>query len=119
MAEKLLAVVVAAVAIVPICAICILGPAVICSMFAALFAWSGGLGPVLATTLAIGVGIVTLGVFRRRRMRAVKRTPGEPFDPPKTYDQAEMSNQALAAAPVQRPFNSEFERSNHTRGDKP
>ena len=118
MAEKLLAGVVAAVAIVPICAVCILGPVAIGSMFAALFAWFGGLGPVLATTLAIGVGIVTLGVFRRRRVRAVQRGPGGSVDSPTTYDYAEMNHQALTTEPVQRPSNSQFEPSNPVRGEQ-
>ena len=118
MAEKLLAGVVAAVAVVPICAVCILGPAVIGSMFAALFAWSGGLGPVLATTLAIGVGIVTLGVFRRRSVRAGQRAPGGSVDSPTTYDHAEMNHQALTTETVQRPSNSQFEPSNPVRGEQ-
>ena len=118
MGEKLLAGAVAAVAIVPICAICIFGPAVIGSMFGAVFAWTGGLGPVLATTLAIGVGILTFRVFRRRRVRAFQHTHGDAFDPPTAYDQPEMSPQALATVSVRRPSSSQFQPSNPVRGDQ-
>ena len=81
MGEKFTAWFVTAAFIAPICAVCILGPAVIVSIFAGIAGWFGGLGAVTTTGLVIVVGIVVTEIIRRRRAR---RSPisqsGEPSD---------------------------------------
>ncbi len=71
MSEKLLAGIVAAAVISPICAVCILGPAVIGSLFAGAFGWLGGFGPLgtIALMIAAGAGVLVYRHFLRRRMR--------------------------------------------------
>ncbi len=72
MGEKLVAGLVTAVAIAPVCAVCILGPAAIGSLFAGAFGWLGGFGPlgIITRMIAAGAGVVVTRGFLRRRMRA-------------------------------------------------
>ncbi len=70
MGEKFVAGIVTAVAIAPVCAVCILGPAAIGSLFAGAFGWLGGFGPLATIALMIAVGaggLVTRDFLRRRR----------------------------------------------------
>lgn len=64
MSEKLLAGLVTAVVIAPICALCILGPAVLGSLLAGTLGWLGGLGPVRTTGLMLIAGVVVYGLVR-------------------------------------------------------
>ena len=72
MGEKLIAGIVTAAAIAPICAVCILGPAAVVSLFAGAFGWLGDFGPLgtLALMIAAGAGVLVTRHFSRRRMRA-------------------------------------------------
>ena len=69
MSDKPVAGLVAAVAIVPVAAVCCLGPAFLSSAVAWVSGWFGGLGPVTATGLAIVVGIMAIALLRRRKAR--------------------------------------------------
>ncbi len=72
MGEKLVAGIVTAAAIAPICAVCILGPAAIGALFAGAFGWLGDFGPLgtLALMIAAGAGVLVYRDFLRRRIRA-------------------------------------------------
>ena len=67
MNDKIIAGLVTAVGVVPICAVCILGPVAVGSMVAGAFGWIGGLGPILTTALAMISGLLIYEFFRRRR----------------------------------------------------
>ncbi len=69
MADKPIAMLVAAAVVAPICALCILGPVVLGSAMAGMFAWFGGFDPVAALGLAVVGAILAYGFFRRRRDR--------------------------------------------------
>lgn len=75
MNEKLLAGLVAAVAIAPLCAVCILGPAVIASIFTGIAAGLGGFDVVVTAGLAFVAGITVLAIVRKRKGL---RTPAKP-----------------------------------------
>ncbi len=65
--DKMTAGLVTAVGVVPICAVCILGPAAVGSLVAGAFGWFWGLGPILTTALAMISGLLVYGLFRRRK----------------------------------------------------
>ena len=73
MHDKIVAGAVTAVVIAPMCAVCILGPAVVGSVLGGISGWVGGLSPVLTTGLALATGILVLGIVRRRRTRIIPR----------------------------------------------
>ncbi len=81
MGEKLTAWFVTAAVIAPVCAACILGPAVVVSIFAGIAAWFGGLSAITSAGLVLVAGIAVTEIIRRRRAR---RSPislsGEPSD---------------------------------------
>ena len=119
MSHKLLPGVVAAVAIVPICAVCILGPAAIGAMVAGAFGWLGGLNPVLTTGLAIIFGIVIYAIVRQRRLKPFRRASDASYEPPGVSDQTGGHSQSFpAAASFQHPSNSGFEQPNSVGGDQ-
>lgn len=72
MGEKVVAGIVTAAAIAPICAVCILGPAAVGSLFAGAFGWLGDFGPLgtVALMIAAAAGVVVTRHFSRGRMRA-------------------------------------------------
>lgn len=72
MGEKFVAGIVTVAAIVPICAVCILGPAAIGFMFAGAFGWLGDVGPLgtIAMMIAAGAGVLVTRDFLRRRRQA-------------------------------------------------
>ncbi len=70
MIEKLLAGLVTAVAVGPICALCILGPAFFGSLLAGALGWFGWLDPMLATGVMIISAIVVFGLARKWNARA-------------------------------------------------
>ncbi len=72
MGEKFVAGIVTAAAIAPICAVCVLGPAAIGSLFAGAFGWLGGFGPLgtIALMIAAGAGVLVYRDFLRRRRQA-------------------------------------------------
>lgn len=71
MGEKLVAGIVTAAVISPICAVCILGPAAIGSLVSGAFGWIGDFGPLdtIALMIAAGAGVLVTRHFSRRRMR--------------------------------------------------
>ena len=71
MGEKLVAGVVTAAVISPICAVCVLGPAAIGSLFAGAFGWLGGFGPLATIALMIAAGALVYRHFLRRKTRAL------------------------------------------------
>lgn len=70
MGEKLVAGIVTAVAISPICAVCILGPAAIGSLFAGAIGWLGGIGPLATAALMFAAGALVYRHFRRKGTQA-------------------------------------------------
>ena len=78
MGEKLVAGIVTAAVISPICAVCVLGPAVVGSLFAGAFGWLGGFGPLttIALMIAAGAGALVYRHFLRRRTRALPNHEG-------------------------------------------
>jgi uncharacterized membrane protein len=70
MIEKLLAGLVTAVAVGPICVLCILGPAFFGSLLAGALGWFGWLDPMLATGVMIIGAIVVFGLARKWKPRA-------------------------------------------------
>ena len=69
MDDKPIAMLVTAAVVAPICALCILGPAILGSAVAGVFAWFGGFDPVAAMGVAIIFAILAYGFLRRRRDR--------------------------------------------------
>lgn len=63
MSDKPIAGVVAVVAVAPLCAICILGPAVLGSAVTSVAGWLGGLDLVVATATAGGSAALVYGVL--------------------------------------------------------
>lgn len=78
MSDKRLAGVITAAAIVPLCTLCILGPALIASFFTGITAWFGGLDLLVTTALAVVAGVVVYGFIRKRdTRRALSKPIGE------------------------------------------
>ena len=73
MNDKLLAGLFTAAVIAPLCAVCILGPALLGSMLAVAFGWIADLRPVVTTGLAIIAAILVYGIMRRRKAKAATR----------------------------------------------
>ncbi len=69
MGEKFTAWLVTAAVIAPVCVACILGPAVIVSIFAGVAGWFGGLDAFAAAGLVLIAGFSVYGLIRRRRAR--------------------------------------------------
>lgn len=69
MSDKIMAGLVTAVIITPLCAVCVLGPAALAAVFAGVGGWLGGLHPVVTTGVALVAGLVAFGVIRRRKAR--------------------------------------------------
>ena len=67
MGDKLVAGLVTAAVVAPVCALCVLGPAILTSMFAGIAGWLGGFDPVVTTGLVLVAGIAVYGIVRRRR----------------------------------------------------
>jgi membrane protein implicated in regulation of membrane protease activity len=65
--EKFTAWFVAAAVIAPVCAACILGPAVIVSIFAGAVGWFGGLDVFATAGLVLIAGFSVYGLVGRRR----------------------------------------------------
>ncbi len=73
MSDKPIAMLVTAAAIAPICALCVLGPAVLGSLLAGAFAWLGDAGPVLTIGLTIVAGLLVYRTIRKRKVRTQDR----------------------------------------------
>lgn len=66
MSEKLVAGIVTAAGIAPLCAVCVLGPAAIGSVLAGTFAWLGGAGSLLTAALIVAAGLLVYRTLRRK-----------------------------------------------------
>lgn len=77
MNDKLVAGLVTAVVIAPICAVCILGLAFLGSMFAGAFGWIAGLSSVATAGLAIVGAILVYGLLKRRKEAAACAADGK------------------------------------------
>ncbi len=77
MSEKPVAALVAALAIAPICAVCILGPAFVGSALAWIFGWFAGPGVIGLTifVMALGVSLFLTEFLRLNRVRFVDLIP--------------------------------------------
>lgn len=75
MNEKLIAGLVTAAVIAPVCAVCVLGPVVLASIFAGVTGWLGGFGPVVTAGLVLVAGTAAYGIIRRRRARRFPMIP--------------------------------------------
>ena len=98
MGEKFVAGIVTAAAIAPICAVCILGPAAVGSLFAGAFGWLGDFGPLgtVALMIAAAAGVLVIRHFSRRRMRAPRSREG--FSEAGSHTaQAEMGSSRIPA----------------------
>ncbi len=67
MSDRITAGLVAFAAILPLCAVCVLGPAVVVSMIAGLGAWLGGFGFWAVTLVAIAGAAAIHRLLRQRR----------------------------------------------------
>ncbi len=67
MNDKFVAGLVGAIAIAPICAVCILGPAAAVSVVAGAAGWLGGAGPVLTIGIMLAAGALAWRTLRRRK----------------------------------------------------
>lgn len=76
MSDKFVAGIVTAAVIAPMCALCLVGPAVFASILAGIVGWFGGLGPVLTIGLVLVAGIVVYAKNHRRKARRTPLTPG-------------------------------------------
>ncbi len=88
MSEKLLAGLVTAVAVGPICVLCILGPAFFGSLLAGALGWFGWLDPMLATGVMIIGAIVVFGLARKWNARARHSRSSVSGEPQLTSDPA-------------------------------
>ncbi len=73
MSDRPIAMLVTAAAIAPICALCVLGPAVLGALPAGAFAWLGDAGPVLTIGLMIVAGLLVYRTIRRREVQTQDR----------------------------------------------
>ncbi len=84
MSDKPIAMLVTAVGIAPICALCVLGPAVLGSLLAGTYAWLGGTGWVLTMGRMIAAGLFAHGTIRRRKGQTQDRAErSEPIPAPR------------------------------------
>ena len=80
MSEKGIGILVAAAFIVPLCAVCILGPVVLGSAVAWAAGWFSGFGAVVATGLAVIVGLAVYGLARRNSANANSQRLDKPAE---------------------------------------
>ena len=75
MGEKLAVGLLAAAVVVPLCAMCVLGPAIVGSIFAGIAGWLGGFDPVAVAGLSVVAGIAVYAVMRRRKEKRALLCP--------------------------------------------
>ena len=74
--DKVVAGLVTFAVVLPICAVCVLGPAAIGAVFIGALAWMGGAGGVLTIGLTIVAGLLIYRTMRRSRARPDDPEPG-------------------------------------------
>ncbi len=89
MSEKLLAGLTTAAVIAPLCALCVLGPAVLGSLLAGAFGWFGGLGPGVTVGGAIIAAILIYRLVRRSKRRTDQHREAAPGEPAGVSDPVE------------------------------
>lgn len=72
MSDKLVGGIVTAVAIAPICAVCVLGPALVGSILAGGLTWLGDVGLFAAVVIAATAGTLLFAARLRRKTREQK-----------------------------------------------
>ena len=77
MREKLITGLVAAAVTAPLCALCVLGPAVIVSIFTGISAWLGGFDWIVAAGLAFVAGVAVFAIVRRHKAQRAPAKPAE------------------------------------------
>jgi hypothetical protein len=75
MSEKPLAMLVTAACVVPLCSLCVLGPAFVFSWLGGIFS---GLDPVITTIVALVAAILAAGLFDHRRRRRRRELQAQP-----------------------------------------
>ena len=79
--DKLVAGLVTFAVVLPICAVCVLGPAAIGAMLIGVVAWLGGAGGVFTISLTIVAGLLIYRTMRRSRARPDDPAPGSASEP--------------------------------------
>ncbi len=79
--DKLVAGLVTFAVVLPICAVCVLGPAAIGAVLIGVVAWLGGAGGVLTIGLTIVAGLLIYRTMRRSRARPDDPAPGSAPEP--------------------------------------
>lgn len=77
MSEKLLAGLATAAVVAPLCSVCILGPAVMASVFTGAVAWFSGFDTLLVAGLVVLAGVGALLVVRDRRSQRARASAAE------------------------------------------
>ncbi len=95
MNEKLVAGMVTAAGIAPLCAVCVLGPAAIGSALAGAFAWLGGAGPSLTVAVMAATGLLVYRTVRRRHKPIA--TPRDDRSAPRLPTMENSEAEALGA----------------------
>ncbi len=82
MSDKPVAGIVAALVMVPACAACFLGPAIVGSMIAGTWGWFTGNGVLVVTVLVILAGLGAYALKRRQRRQSdAVDDPSNPLSP--------------------------------------
>ena len=74
MRDKPVAALAAVLVVAPICAVCLLGPAIFGAVIGGLGGWLSGNGPLTVAVVAILGGLGALALRYRRRQRAAAQT---------------------------------------------
>ena len=108
MGEKFVAGIVTAAAIAPVCAVCILGPAAVGSLFAGAFGWLGDFGPLgtIALMIAAAAGVLAYRRFFRRRRQALPDRQGSSDGAPHAAPSQEGGTRLPAGGRLRRPSHS-------------
>ena len=82
MNEKLIAGLVTAAGIAPLCAVCVLGPTAVGAVLAGTLGWLGGAGLPLTVALMFAVGLLVYRGVHRRHRRNVAPVEGQGSEHP-------------------------------------
>ncbi len=93
MSEKLMAGVITAVVIAPLCSICIIGLAALGAFLGGIAAWFSGLGPVAAGGLTVPIGVFVIA--RKRRSMKLKTRPDRSVTKVLSINTSELSDVAV------------------------
>ena len=100
--DKVVAGVVTAAAITPICAVCVLGPAAVGAMFAGAFGWIGEIGPLgIGLAMAIAAGTIhTIYLRRLKRRQTVCGCEDAPIESPSKEAARRLSQDSVVPLSV-------------------